>query len=379
MNIFDSDRHVMEPLTIWEQYVEPQVFKAFPIEMIVDDPTKAQARIAQYGQKAGIGVPPTFTIAGEPILANWDVPLQLATANKKGSGEQRKMAMTGDGQLQSMDVDNIAKAAIFSTFAGYIVNHKALTAKASLAYAQGYNNWLYDYCRVDKNRLRGVGLMSRHKPENMVAQLDDIINKGWKTVTLRPEVIKGKAVGDEVYEKFWAACEQNDIGVAFHGGTHLQANTVGTDRFSSRFALHACSHPMEIQMAFVSLLENSIFERYPKLKVAFLEAGASWVPHWLWRLDNICYPEFPELVADNIKMLPSEYFKRHCWVAVELEEPCLRQTVDMIGADRLLFGTDFPHPDHLDFDVSDIAGSCDELTTEQVRLMAEINPNQFYG
>ena len=39
-------------------------------------------------------------------------------------------------------------------------------------------------------------------------------------------------------------------------------------------------------------------------------------------------------LADDIKMLPSEYFKRHCWVAVELEEPCLRQTVAMIGADR---------------------------------------------
>ena len=84
-------------------------------------------------------------------------------------------------------------------------------------------------------------------------------------------------------------------------------------------------------------------------------------------------------LADDIKMLPSEYFKRHCWVAVELEEPCLRQTVAMIGADRWLLGTDFPHPDHLDFDVSDIACSCDELTTKQIRLMAEINPNQFYG
>ena len=132
----------MEPLTIWEQYVEPQIFKVFQIEMIVDDPT--------------------FTIADDPILANWDVPLQLATANKKGSGEQRKMAMTGQGQLQSMDADNIAKAAIFSTFAGFITNHIALTSDASLAYAQGYNNWLYDYCQKDKNRLRGVGLTSRH-------------------------------------------------------------------------------------------------------------------------------------------------------------------------------------------------------------------------
>lgn len=379
MNIFDSDRHVMEPLTIWEQYVAPHIFQQFPIKMVLDDPNQAQNRISQYGQQAGIALPPTFTLAAEPILADWDIPLQVASANKKGSGEQRKMAMSGEGQLHSMDIDNIAKAAIFSTFAGFIINHSVLTSEASLAYAQGYNRWLYEYCSVDNRRLKAVGQISRHEPGNMVAQLDKIINNGWKTVTLRPEVIKGLAVGDKAYDDFWAACAQNDIGVAFHGGTHLQANTVGTERFSSRFALHACSHPMEAQMAFVSLLENGVFERYPTLKVAFLEAGASWVPHWLWRLDNICYPEFPELVAQNIKMLPSEYFKRQCWVAVELEEPCLRQTIDIIGADRLLFGTDFPHPDHLDFDVSDIGGSCADLTADEVQLMAEVNPGHFYG
>jgi len=377
--IFDSDRHVMEPLEIWQQYVDADVYRRFPINMVLDTPQAAAKRVEQYGQHAGIAIPPTFLIGDEPILFRWDVQLQLASANKKGSSIQRKQAMTGAGQLASMAVDNITQASIFSTFAGFIVNHKSLDAEASLAYAQGYNRWLYDYCQADRSKLLGVGLISRHDPQNMVSQLDTIINYGWRAITIRPEMIKQRTLAHPDYEPFWRACADNNIAIAFHGGTHLQAPTVGYDRFTSRFGLHACSHPMEAQMAFVSLLESGVFERHPSLKFAFLEAGASWVPHWLWRLDNICYPEFSQLTAEHIKMLPSEYFKRQCWVAIEVEEPCLAETVKMIGADKLLFGTDFPHPDHLDIDISDIKSSCQGLNEQQVIDMLEQNAKDFFG
>lgn len=377
--IYDCDRHVMEPIDIWQQYVDAEVFAEYPVKMVLDTPQAASERVLKYGKEAGIAIPPTFLIGDEPILYGWDIPLQLASANKKGSSVQRKQAMSGEGQLLSMDVDNITCASIFSTFAGFIVNHKSLSAKASLAYAQGYNRWLYDYCATDPKRLFGVGLISRHEPSNMIAQLDTIINYGWRCVTMRPEMIAGRTLAHFDYEAFWQACEDNGIAVAFHGGTHLQAPTVGTDRFSSRFGMHACSHPMEAQMAFVSLLESGVLERHPNLKFAFLEAGASWVPHWLWRLDNICYPEFSQLTEQNIKMLPSEYFKRQCWVAIEVEEPCLAETVKMIGSDKLLFGTDFPHPDHLDIDISDIEASCNGLDQKQIAAMLMDNAKTFFG
>jgi predicted TIM-barrel fold metal-dependent hydrolase len=206
-----------------------------------------------------------------------------------------------------------------------------------------------------------------------------VVSFGWRCVTLRPEMIMGRSLAHPDYKAFWAACEQHDVAVAFHGGTHLTAPTVGTDRFTSRFGLHACSHPMEAQMAFVSLLESGVFERHPSLRFAFLEAGASWVPHWLWRLDNICYPEFQELTSEAVTMLPSEYFKRQCWVAVEIEEPCLRQVVEAVGISQLLFGTDFPHPDHLHFDISNITESCPDLSHNELKAMLETNPTRFFG
>ena len=201
---------------------------------------------------------------------------------------------------------------------------------------------------------------------------------------MRSEVIQGQGLDSADLSEFWSECDRAGVSIAFHGGTHLQAGTAGSDRFSSRFSMHACSHPMEAQMAFLSLLEGGVFESNPGLKFAFLEAGCSWLPSWLWRLDNICYQESYEEVKDTIRLKPSEYFKRQCWVGIELGEPCIREVVEVIGVERLLFGTDFPHPDHLDLTIKKVGGSACSLgltmfSDDELSKIFEENPSQFFS
>lgn len=378
-SIFDSDRHVIEPLEMWQQYVCPEVFRQFPVHFKTDTTDARQQRAKTLGAEAAIELPPVYMVADQPILNNWGIDLQIASAHiGPSSKEHRYAAMSGEGQLASMTQSNIGHAAIFSTFAGYIVNHEKLPTEVSTAYADAYNRWLKDYCAHSPERLIAVGLISRHDTETLVEQLHRIIDLGFTSITIRPEMIHQKTIGHSDYESFWQACNQHNIAVIFHGGTHLHAPTAGSDRFTSRFALHACSHPIEAQMAFVSLLESGVFERYPMLKFAFLEAGASWLPHWLWRLDNICYPEFQRLTQQNITMLPSEYFKRQCWIGIEIEEPCLREVANLIGHDKLLFGTDFPHPDHLNIDISDIHASCTGLTSDEIDDIVYTNAKALF-
>ena len=360
----------MEPVQLWSTYLDSNIYSKFTIH----------SKVSINNDIDNMNVPKTFFVGNIPILNNWNEDIQIASSlRSESTKDERIAAMKPDTQVLSMDESEIKVAAIFSTFAGFIVNHSELPADVSLAYADAYNRWLKDYCDFDTNRLKAVGLISRHDPKNMVEQLEKVVANGWTSITLRPEVIMGRVLGHEDYNDFWAACEKHNIAVAFHGGTNLHAPTAGTDRFTTRFAMHACSHPMEAQMAFVSLLESGVLERHPRLKFAFLEAGASWVPHWLWRLDNICYPEFPTLVEENIKMLPSEYFKRQCWVGIELGEPCLREVIDVIGHDKLLYGSDFPHPDHLQFTTEDIAQQLSELNEIELKAVLEQNAKDFYG
>ncbi|WP_298772488.1 amidohydrolase family protein [uncultured Shewanella sp.] len=376
MILYDADRHVIEPIEMWAKYVDPIIFKQFPLHLI-EEVTESLTHVNHSGQT--LPVLPTFAIGPFPLLFHWGSALKLASSQLNNrSIEQRLNAMSASTQLDSMDSAQIQWACLFPTFAMYIVNHALLPAEVSLAYADAYNRWLKQYCAMDPQRLKAVGLISRHQPDSLLKQLTQVIDNGWTAITLRPEVIAKRSLGHRDYAPFWEMAEQHNIAIAIHGGTNLHASTVGTDRFHSRFALHACSHPMEAQMAFVSLLESGVFERHPRLKFGFLEAGASWVPHWLWRLDNICFPEFPSLVDENIKMRPSAYFKRQCWVTLELGEPCLSEVINVIGHKKLLFGSDFPHPDHQHFSTLDMQEQLCELTAQERLDILENNGRDFY-
>ncbi|CAH9049794.1 hypothetical protein PSECIP111951_00035 [Pseudoalteromonas holothuriae] len=379
--IFDSDRHVVEPMELWENYVDKKEIANEVVSLKHDSLEAAQIRVNKYNNlRYGAQLIPTLYIGDYPIFKNWHETLQVeSTFQQDNSQIERLSAMSGEGQLASLDQQGIHKAAIFPTFASYVINHDKVSPSSSLAYAQGYNLWLGDYVKGREDRLLPVGAISRHDPATLVSQVEKIANLGWTTVSIRPEVINGHTLGSEAYEEFWHKCQEHNIGICLHGGSNLYGSTIGSERFTSRFGLHACSHPMELQMAFVSLLENGVFERFPQLKFALLEGGGSWVPYWLWRLDNICYPEYPNLVSQNMKMLPSEYFKKHCWISIEDGEPCLRELISYIGSDRLLYGSDYPHPDHLHLNINDDQSAFSELSSVEKTQLYENNPRDFFN
>ena len=88
---------------------------------------------------------------------------------------------------------------------------------------------------------------------------------------------------------------------------------------------------------------TGVLERHPSLRVAFLEAGGGWVPYWLERLDEhvVCYGGY----APQMRLTPSEYFARQCWVSFEGNEHTLPLLAPLVGTDRIVWGSDYPHAD----------------------------------
>jgi predicted TIM-barrel fold metal-dependent hydrolase len=132
-------------------------------------------------------------------------------------------------------------------------------------------------------------------------------------------------------------------------------------------------------MTLLALIEGGVLERHPALRVAFLESGCGWLPYWLYRLDEIEYAHYAGEVLETVKRRPSEYFKRQCFVVIEPDEPYLPAFVEHIGADNLLFGTDFPHGDHGDEMVDQALGLAGSMPREVVRRILWDNPVRFYG
>jgi len=416
--IIDSDRHVAEPLDLWEKYLPEHLVIHAPYlvtKMCAQDDVEPDSLDSSVGIEKSLGLnqrlgtnagdfsqsgsessvslggnkavgkpvrkPETeLQLHGQPLFYKLSRTTQAdALKENESAGNPSRLAESPETQLKAMDDSGITIAMLYPSIAMYIVYNNRLEENLSCAFATAYNNWLNDYCQYEPDRLKGVGLISRHAPELMKKELDRVLAFGWKTVVLRPEPIMGRTLGHADYEDFWEACESSNVSVAFHGGTHLHAPTAGSDRFDTRFAMHACSHPFEAQMAFLSLLESGVLERHPQLKIAFLEAGASWVPHWLWRLDEICYRSTATEIKNKICRKPSEYFKRQCWVGFESGEPCLREVVDAIGIDKLLYGTDFPHPDHLHFHIDDLQSEHSPFNSDELKLILGDNPATFFN
>jgi hypothetical protein len=80
------------------------------------------------------------------------------------------------------------------------------------------------------------------------------------------------------------------------------------------------------------------------MKVAFLEANCSWLPWLLWRLDE-GYEREGDIFMADLKMPPSAYFKRQCFISIEPDEAPARHTIEEFGCDQLVFSTDYPHGD----------------------------------
>ena len=344
--IFDVDRHVHEPLDLWAEYL-PAAWRAHaPTLAYLDRGEPLSERMTAQAPEGTVYLPPDLVVDGQPVMnVSRSAKIAIAAAATARPQDLARGEST-DGHLTDMDVQGIDAALILPSYAGYLVAMEHTTPALATAYAEAYNRWLADRCAPAPARLHGAAIIARYEPEAMVTQARFAVERGWPAVVVRPNPIAGRLLGDPAEAAFWNYCAENGLKVVVHEAAHARCATVGSDRFASRFAQHACSHPMEQMMAFLSLVESGVFERLPDLRVAFLEAAAGWAPHWLWRLDSVEYAHLAAEVADTVRQPPSAYFHRQCAIGFEPDEPMLDGIIDLLGEDKLMFGSDFPHLDH---------------------------------
>jgi predicted TIM-barrel fold metal-dependent hydrolase len=352
--IIDADAHVFELSDMWQKYLEP-AFKSFAPSL--DLRIKGEKIYRQISEE--VGIEGTKEVMGSH-------PMSVLNGFDSESHVRAMMEMGVDVSF------------IYPTIGLWILGIDTMTPQLAGAFTRAYNNWLRDFCSYDPQILKGVGIINLHAPEEMVSELKRVAEFGWRAICLQPNPVQGRLLSDLAYEAFWTQCEGLGIAVAIHVASHSHLPTTGADRFNTHFAMHACSHPMEQMMALLALLEGGVLERHPKLKVGFLESGCGWLPYWLWRLDEE-YENLHWEVQDNLKMKPSEYFRRQCFIEIEPSEPYLPQIIQYIGSDNLLFGSDYPHIDHKPDIVEKAVALQEWLPRETVQKILWDNSVRFYG
>jgi len=140
---------------------------------------------------------------------------------------------------------------------------------------------------------------------------------------------------------------------------------------------HIISHPFEQMFAMMSLICGGVLERFPRLKVGFMEAGCSWAPYWLARMDEHFAhrklgPQMP------IKMRPSEYFERQCLVSCDPGDHTIPLAIAGIGAHKIAFATDYPHFDSAGGAVNAFESVHGIAEADRRRILWD-NAARFYG
>jgi predicted TIM-barrel fold metal-dependent hydrolase len=193
-------------------------------------------------------------------------------------------------------------------------------------------------------------------PELAADELEFVVNRGAKIVSVRPGPGAGRSQADPVFDRFWSIANEAKTFVAYHayGGWTVYDGAFGdlygrvpySDKYYYNLLMHTFNATRGIQETILGLVLGNLFGRFPHVRVGSIEMGMQWVPATLHALDHAGGIIAREVRAWGTRMadLPSDIMKAHVYVSPFPEEDVIGLT-EMIGVDRVLFGSDWPHPE----------------------------------
>jgi predicted TIM-barrel fold metal-dependent hydrolase len=324
--VIDADAHVREPLDLFSRYIEP-AFRARAPRFVQDK--RGHPWMGYQLAEETIGMDGT-----EPGRTP-DAPPAQMEAPVRGSDP--------DSRIADMNAEGIDIALLYPSYAlglGYL--RDPLLAAASY---RAYNNWLSDYCAPYADRLIPIATLPLQDIEQAIIEARRVVTDlGMTGVMVRPNPIDGRRLDDRALDPLWAAIQDLGVPVGIHEGTTSTLATIGAERYKKEpYQLHVVSHVVEEMLACMDMIVGGVLDRFPSLKVLFLETGGSWICSWLHRLDHMVAKA--GTWGPKLKLKPSEYFQRQCWISFDPDEPLLSETAEVLGADRVVWASDYPHFD----------------------------------
>ncbi len=327
--VFDSDMHIMEPPDLWPRYIDEKYRSRAPIGVTSENVRDLRIEWPDLpGQLRG-GI--------NPVGRNYE-------RNQKLYKSDSERGWVSEAQLDAMDVEGIDVAVMFPSRGLSVLTRPDLDAGFAAAIARAYNDWMYDFCALNPDRMFGAGMISVYDVNDAVREARRVVSElGFKAVFVRSNVVVGKPWHDPCFEPLWSALEELDIPIGFHEATGSMSKQAG-EHFNNFMLRRIYSQPFEQMMGLGSFIGGGVLERHPNLRAAFLEANCAWLPWLLWRVEEAHERELDAYMPE-LSESPTDLFKRQCWVSIEPDETPAKYTLDCLGSDQIVFSTDYPHGD----------------------------------
>ncbi len=279
-------------------------------------------------------------------------------------------------RLKDMDLEGIDAAVLFGTQIALTVNG-LMSKELAAVLCHAANDWLVEYCSADKKRLLPVGLIPCQDPPAAVKELEYLAKAGAVTAMLPTNVYGLNNMGDRMFDPIYDCAQSLGMTLSVHPQTgHDGVPGVsgvmgaGSERFYKYVYVHMTAFPFELMIAMMHMIGEGVFDRYPRLRVGFMEGGAGWLPFWSERMDEHVEklaPQMPELKRRPSEIIRSDQVVLTC----ESEETGLDRVFAANGENTVLYASDYCHWDcHFPYSVKDVIDGKDLSAAEKQRLLS---------
>jgi predicted TIM-barrel fold metal-dependent hydrolase len=340
--IISADGHVIEPPDLWQRFLPAKYRARAP--KLVKDPEGGDAWELEPGA-------PPMPIGLVTNAGVWGRRYEENRWYGSTYDSIRPGAFSGSHRLEDQDLDGVDAEVIYPSQRTMSTFMAQEDDGYHFAGVEAYNSWLHDeFNAVDPNRLVGLAQMPGVDINSSVKALRDAKAAGFKGVIISAYPSGNPTLSDED-DPFWEAAEQEQVTVHIHSGlSHAGRRTRGSGAAAAAVAgglpsLQQMGGAVATASEFVSrFIYSEVFDRFAALKMAAVECGAGWIPHFLEHMDDHWWRN-REWAGSTLRLLPSDYFRRN-WMVTFIREPFAVQVRHWIGVDNMMWSTDYPHHRH---------------------------------
>ena len=332
--VVDADSHVLEPADLWETYLEPE-FRDRAIRVVEVDGVEQLImgeQVILSGTLAGLGgvhLERTELFSGGLKYRDGCPPASYDPA----------------ARVELYKQWGVDAGVVFPTIG--ILPFPCDDVPLMSAYCRAYNRWQSDFASATEGRVIPIAHLNLYDVPGALSELQWCIDRGFKGVFLPPEPVGGIRPGEAHFDSLWRVCADAALPLCTHVVVRFGGAAVPFAGWHEAgagilfgFALGA---PGQIIPTVASMVLDGVFDRVPELKLVCVEAGCGWAAFLMDRLDEkhaVLGGLWPALAHK-----PSDYLRRNVWYVAEPEERSIGSMLELVGKDRILWGSDYPHID----------------------------------
>jgi uncharacterized protein len=366
IHVIDVDSHITEPPDVWTSRLETKWGRDL-IPHVETDPETGDTVWVVGGEKE--------CVMGMTALAGYaeHYPKHPATYDDIADAG----AYDAKVRLARLDEMGVSAQVFYPNVGGFGSGAFArLDAEMALDCVRAYNDFAVEWASADARRLlplMAVPLWDVHEAVNEIDRAHRLGHRG-VIMSSQPEHFGAPMLADPAWNPLWAAAQERSLPVNFHIGSGSRKDrpkVYEANGNHANMAKQTVMFTLGNANAITEIIFSGICQRFPNLNFVSVESGVSWLPYileamdWQWRNGGV------HLEHPDYELLPSEYFRRQVYSCFWFETGIDEAVIAQVGADNIMYETDYPHPTSMTPGPASIAVSPNQFINDNYATLPE--------